>query len=790
MTPQDINKLNSLQSNPSAQLNLLVGWYKNQRILISDLMAQASIGLNISPDMVNRFAIKLHAGSDGLIQNQELGLQLYIYAGEKGSLWGKANAGCELIYGVGSIKPDLPKAIIFLNEAIARFKATNQSASFAHYWLGVALCHTGDYKKATAAFKQVKEDDKDRYPKAIQAIKDMHSKALLGMYAGADRRTKIPTFASLATFAVAINDYYTNLAAEYPTLVKAMSPDRNDHKETIKKYYRGLILLYRALVEKFPTRKRYYQKNLNQLEGQISKAIGEIEPVDLVLVLEDKGAVAQIPIETKKETTSSDGIPVAAKAAISTPSALAAQMSLAPPIAAPLLPEKKSSEEVAESIVVSFALDGYDSSKAMHLSTVEVESASINQECMLRTSSMAYAHIKEAKIEGVGIEMLNKKYSDITVAMEAARDKYAVAKKSHQELLDGAEHKEFQRQITTERRFFSPHRTGSLLTRDMAVKLQTNRCAEKLEEVKAINVSGVPARRAITAERSTNEASLRLFGHATSWYGTQLGSRVVRTESKRGYSSSQSNYGNLEEVILGSTTVRYEHRTDPAFNHRGDFYKHQLGAYSQIITVLDRITGYIKTDDKEMVQVEKEKALAKLMLEYSRTGKAITSGDLELVDMHTEVSAEDIHSLNRILYHCLVKEIARWQLPKDRETHELPWATAQIRAVKLIAMGHLTMREVFAQDAPYGVFTGTNIDENIDQVKEKMKAITRLYIEAYLKQKGEGLDKHVAFFKTHKKGELVTTRLQLRTDLGEYGANSDTDGEGYDSDTAKQEGLQ
>lgn len=96
------------------------------------------------------------------------------------------------------------------------------------------------------------------------------------------------------------------------------------------------------------------------------------------------------------------------------------------------------------------------------------------------------------------------------------------------------------------------------------------------------------------------------------------------------------------------------------------------------------------------------------------------------------------------------------------------------------------MQDVFSQDAPFGVFTGTNIGENIARVRGKIKEIDRLYIEFCLKPTVE-TSKQVTFFRTHKKGEFVTTRQQLHADLREgYGGDSDTDGEGYDSDTANQ----
>ena len=59
-------------------------------------------------------------------------------------------------------------------------------------------------------------------------------------------------------------------------------------------------------------------------------------------------------------------------------------------------------------------------------------------------------------------------------------------------------------------------------------------------------------------------------------------------------------------------------------------------------------------------------------------------------------------------------------LPKDK-SHQLPLATAQSRALQLIASGHLTIDDVFSPDASYGVYTGSNIgkEENILILEKK-----------------------------------------------------------------------
>ncbi len=436
---------------------------------------------------------------------------------------------------------------------------------------------------------------------------------------------------------------------------------------------------------------------------------------------------------------------------------------------------------------VSSILDGYDSS-SVHSVLIEKEIKYVQ----FKAANQAVALISDCIIEVEKnnssqevIEALKKKQEELQSKHADIENNYQAARKAYEDLMNATGNREFKRQVQTEKHYFSPHRTRKKQTLEIAKKLQKNRLAENSDEVKSIIVDAVPARRVITAEISTIEASLRLYGRSAyrNRYRTELG-WTLSCETSNSYTAYTHRYGCKEKIQLGISQIKYRQRLNPHDNHLGDYHMEDLGNYDRIISIINSVTG--TTEQK--INKENEKKLAAYMLRYSKKGQGVTVNELKIINpMKTnENIEEDTININRIFYHCFVKEIARWMLPEDPE-NEMPFATAQLRAIKLIQEGYLSVKEVFAQYAPYGVFTGKNIGEDIDIVKKKISAINRLYVQFILKLKSENLLEHINFFKEHKNAEFVTTRKQLHQELREgYGSGSDTDGDGYDSDTAER----
>lgn len=434
--------------------------------------------------------------------------------------------------------------------------------------------------------------------------------------------------------------------------------------------------------------------------------------------------------------------------------------------------EKTAKKPESGFVRLSDTLDGYAPNAAAY-SLIKLNFSSIECETAEQAVASADHHLKDAEMKDLPettVKALKKRKATLEVEAKKARKNYKKVKLSHEQ---AAEEKEFKRQIQTEKHFFSASRALSNKSRAKAYALQANRLTSDSKEVKMISVTNVPVRRMITAELAVMQASLDLFGQPQKAYDTDFGWFVT---GKDPYSPYLVEYGNKEKLKLGSTEITYKQRTNPHYNHKGDYFMDNLGDYSKIGSVIDEITQGNKT---------KEKRLATFMLRYSKTGQAIALDELQ--SLNADAKENDKDQINTILYHIFVKEPVRWMQPHD-PTHEIPWATAQSRAVRLIEAGHLKMVDVFSQFAPYGVFTDKNIgkDENIAKVKEKVRNITLLYQELILKPSVLRSAKYVRFFKDHNNGELLSTRGRLHNELEEtYGGASDTDGEGYDSETAE-----
>jgi hypothetical protein len=349
--------------------------------------------------------------------------------------------------------------------------------------------------------------------------------------------------------------------------------------------------------------------------------------------------------------------------------------------------------------------------------------------------------------------------------------------------------KTLTRQYQTEQRFFNPARTKKKQTSDMAKQLQISRL--KPEDAKPIKVENTPMRRCITAERSTLQAAVTaLEVHKSANSNGYIPSIGWKSHTSSSYYGNSTQYFTAQEIIqIDETEIRYKQKVNPHVNHLGDYDMDNISNYDNILRILNDITG----TTTDAINVENEKKLAQLMLDFASKGMPVTKK--KLIDINNELNSEEsveelnnsVHSLNRIFYHCFAKEIARWSHPRD-QTHQLPLATAQARALKLIIAGHLTIREVFNQYAPYGVFTGKELGKFTDALRNKVIKINALYNKLILEP--NNLSAYIRHFKQNPNSQILPTRHTLHQELLDtYGGASDTDGEGYESDDENEKNL-
>ncbi|MBY0377602.1 MAG: hypothetical protein K2Q33_03450, partial [Gammaproteobacteria bacterium] len=147
-----------------------------------------------------------------------------------------------------------------------------------------------------------------------------------------------------------------------------------------------------------------------------------------------------------------------------------------------------------------------------------------------------------------------------------------------------------------------------------------------------------------------------------------------------------------------------------------------------------------------------------------------------LRQMGISFNQESYTILVKICYLTSVKEVTRRMFPGIRRNgepaSELPFAIIHYRSLILVQEGFLRMRDVFSQDADYGIFTGDKImGKNLDRTIYKAVQINKLYNEKI------------------KNSTIAETSMQeLHREIQNFcGAEEDSDGEGYDDTLAAKD---
>ncbi len=422
------------------------------------------------------------------------------------------------------------------------------------------------------------------------------------------------------------------------------------------------------------------------------------------------------------------------------------------------------------------AHDVYEESEA--LTTAEM--AAFDYEQAKQSLTLIQSKIKQVKnnhLPALTIKALKDKKGELLAQVNTTKAAYKKAKKASELVKEAANIRRYYRQRQVEQTYFSPKRTYKPKTRKLSFTIQNNRLSDSDVAVKTLTVDNQSTRRLITAEVAVMNSGLQLKGFGST-YDAHFGWTTGYQESGAGsYSTYEMTYCYSETVSLGGTIITYRQRNNPHVNHPGDYYMLDLGTYEQMYNFILTI---INPEESEEIDYIVEKNLAQYMLRYTQTGKTMTLE--ELSEFSQELTQNDLKKLNRIFYHCFVKEPARFFLARDEE-HQLPMASAQARALKLLVRGHITMADVFAQDAPYGVFTGKELGSDVNAVKEKIDRINDKYEHQIMNIAVNHADNYYAFMHHHPNANTLPTRQILHDELIDvYGGESDSDGEGYDTD--------
>lgn len=304
------------------------------------------------------------------------------------------------------------------------------------------------------------------------------------------------------------------------------------------------------------------------------------------------------------------------------------------------------------------------------------------------------------------------------------------------------------------------------------------------QKVDSINVSGFSARMLITAERLFQEAVLDLsvglpgnyepdnpsyFSHTKLSISGMPVAKFEFWKNRKGY----NHFGPQELYQIGPTAMSMSHRANPKRERLGNCFVDGVGAYTRDISM--QITTITSNE------MPKERDLAELMIRYAKDGQAMTLYDLRR--LNPALMQRDVDAFNRVCFLVMIKEQTQWHSAVHRN-YCLGMSVAYARCLILIREGFITFQDAFKNSAIFSIYSHKDLLDSPSNIEASAKYIDRLYL-VYLQQKHK--TDTMSFFRRHvekeKMPECVLTRKQAREDLQQvYGGESDSDGEGYESD--------
>ncbi|MGD9107625.1 MAG: hypothetical protein PVI75_00440 [Gammaproteobacteria bacterium] len=231
---------------------------------------------------------------------------------------------------------------------------------------------------------------------------------------------------------------------------------------------------------------------------------------------------------------------------------------------------------------------------------------------------------------------------------------------------------------------------------------------------------------------------------------------------------------NYEKILRGRLAYRKKdkplgitYQFQPMPGHLGNIFTRGVGRYgtnklADILSVINKLTGQ---------NHEKEKKLAKLFLNYKK-GKsdALSADSLRengfLVPSTACARRKLINAINKIAFLVCFQEVYRRKNQGYKKSSdglpvkilELPFGVAVSSALKLIADGHLRMREVFDSDSKYGVFTGQSImNKNIKNTIQKFNQLFVFFFDVYIAD----------IFAFKNKSQKLYDVFEIQQELGE-----------------------
>lgn len=324
------------------------------------------------------------------------------------------------------------------------------------------------------------------------------------------------------------------------------------------------------------------------------------------------------------------------------------------------------------------------------------------------------------------------------------------------------EKENISRRHAAETRFFDPSRSSKIKKLKVLVLKIIDARFEQSDDSVPI---GDNARQMISAENMFQRAARALADDNDLKLGMPVSKKRLRE-------SGTKIYGPIERYHAGETTIELEHRADLSRN-RFNLYVLNLGTYETLYrTLILKLTN----DD-----AEKEKQLAFFMIRYGKTHQGVSLEELQA--MNASATIDDVNKFKRLCFLMLDKEQGQWLSAPDKKYH-LGLSVSQARCLILLKEGVIRFKNVFSSNPSLGVYSCPSLlsDAGRDALLAACQRIDDLYL-TYL-QKSKYCGDYAAFLNKYenqpgRKCILRTAHQDLKT---VYGGDSDTDGEGYNSD--------
>lgn len=396
---------------------------------------------------------------------------------------------------------------------------------------------------------------------------------------------------------------------------------------------------------------------------------------------------------------------------------------------------------------------------------------------------------------------------------------------------------------------FNRFDTHSFVVEDLAYTYHLSCQADKDSKIKDKQARGKVQREKEVDRERDREREQALGRNSTGRYldGTESSESKRVREAPRDFHSTVKGEGGKDPFKFGSPN-RYPTPVTPVRGGDGDGSRKKVTRYvppdggccDSLLRCVNKIVGSGSGIGDDEIEA-REKALAVMMIRFSRDGIPFTTQELKEVNEHA--GEKESAFFNAVCYTFLVKALIRWILPNNTSDHtaiiessayaqnkvlssssasrngvniELPVATATARALELASLGYLTLSELFSPLSPYSIFASTSTTSFIDNfdaggdgdfsrfhgkgsytgfvvMRKKVVEINRLYTRAVLVVDKEGGSisnerMFIQFWKAHPEGETVPTFKRLYKELTSvYGGEEDSNDDDNDYREPDQE---